>query len=149
MNQAVHSVDLTQRETFNHWTQVSIRFSDQDPLGHVNNVAIAAYVEASRTMLIHPFLLQDKHPDLNFALVHVEIDYKGEFSYPGTVEVGARLERLGTKSFATTYGLFAADKCVATAGSVNCFFDTSKRESVAPPKDVRALFEGAMAAQPV
>ena len=32
-------VDLTDRANFSHWTPVTIRFSDQDPLGHVNNVA--------------------------------------------------------------------------------------------------------------
>ena len=148
MNQATHSIDLTDRESFSHWTQVSIRFSDQDPLGHVNNVAIAAYVEASRTMLIHPFLLREKYPNLNFALVHVEIDYKGEFTYPGMVDIGARLERVGRTSFSTSYGLFGEDKCVATAGCVNCFFDISKRASVTPPDDVRDLFEKAIADQP-
>ena len=148
MNETVRPIDLTSRETFDHWTAVTIRFSDQDPLGHVNNVAVAAYVEASRTMLIRPFLLQEKYPQLDFALVHLEIDYKGEFTYPGTVDVGGRVERIGTKSFTSSYGLFVEDRCVATAGSVNCFFDTTKRESVAPPDDVRALFEKTIAAQP-
>ncbi|MDA7946823.1 MAG: acyl-CoA thioesterase [Hyphomicrobiaceae bacterium] len=149
MNETVRPIDLTRRETFDHWTSVTIRFSDQDPLGHVNNVAIASYVEASRTMLIRPFLLQEKYPELDFALVHLEIDYKGEFTYPGTVDVGGRIARLGRKSFTTAYGLFVDDACVATAGSVNCFFDTSKRQGVTPPDDVRTLFERRIAAQPV
>ena len=51
------AIDLTDRASFSHWTPVSIRFSDQDPLGHVNNVALAAYVEAGRTMLIDQFLV--------------------------------------------------------------------------------------------
>lgn len=135
--------DLTDRASFRHWTPVTIRFSDEDNLGHVNNVAIAAYVEASRTMLIHRFLLREKYPDLNYALVHVDIDYLAEFHYPGTVDVGGRVERVGTKSFATGYGLFVGEKCVATARSVNVFFDTAKRSSVAPPGDVRALLENA------
>ncbi len=135
--------DLTDRASFGHWTGVTIRFSDEDNLGHVNNVAIAAYVEAGRTMLIHRFLLREKYPDLNYVLVHVEIDYLAEFRYPGIVDVGARVERVGTKSFATGYGLFSGEKCVATARSVNVFFDMVKRSSVAPPGDVRALLESA------
>lgn len=142
------SVDLTSRASFNHWTSVTIRFSDQDPLGHVNNVAVGAYVEACRTQLIHKALLRDKYPNLNFALVHLEIDYKAEFDYPGTVDVGGRIERIGRKSFTTAYGLFVDDTCVATAGSVNVFFDTKKRAGVEPPDDVRALLEKLMAEQP-
>ena len=135
--------DLTNRASFGHWTGVTIRFSDEDNLGHVNNVAIAAYVEASRTMLIHRFLLREKYPDPNSLLVHVELDYLAAFRYPGSIDVGARVERVGTKSFATGYGLFAGERCVATARSVNVFFDMVKRSSVAPPGDVRALLESA------
>ncbi len=142
------TTDLTSRASFIHWTPVTIRFSDQDSLGHVNNVAVVAFVEACRTRLIHPFLLDDKYPNLNYVLVHVEIDYLAEFHYPGTVDIGGRLERIGSKSFTTRYGLFIANRCVATAGSVNCFFDLDKRQSVSPPDDVRALLEKALAAQP-
>ena len=33
---------------FRHWTPITIRFSDQDSVGHVNNVSYAAYFEAGR-----------------------------------------------------------------------------------------------------
>lgn len=148
MAKAENAVDLTSRASFNHWTPVTIRFSDQDPLGHVNNVAVGAYVEVCRTQLIHKALLREKYPDLNFALVHLEIDYKAEFRYPGTIDVGGRIDRIGTKSFSSSYGLFLDDTCVATAGSINVFFDTSQRAGVEPPDDVRALIEKIMADQP-
>jgi acyl-CoA thioester hydrolase len=148
MNKDASAIDLTNRASFIHWTPVTIRFSDQDSLGHVNNVAVAAFVEACRTRLIHPFLMADKYPNLNYALVHVEIDYRAEFHYPGTVDIGGRLERIGSKSFSTRYGLFMENRCVATAGSVNCFFDLEKRESVSPPDEVRALLEKTLAEQP-
>ena len=148
MNKNTPAIDLTARASFNHWTPVTIRFSDQDSLGHVNNVAVAAFVESCRTRLIHPFLMTEKFPDLNYALVHVEIDYRAEFRYPGTVDVGGRFLRVGAKSFTTAYGLFVGERCVATAGSVNCFFDLEKRQSVAPPDEVRALLEKALAGEP-
>ena len=148
MNKDTSSIDLTARASFIHWTPVTIRFSDQDSLGHVNNVAVAAFVEACRTRLIHPYLMREKYPSLNYALVHVEIDYRAEFHFPGTVDVGGRLQRVGSKSFSTAYGLFIDDKCVATAGSVNCFFDLGTRMSVSPPDEVRALLEKAIQSQP-
>ena len=40
------TTDLTRRDAFDHWTPVTLRFSDQDSLGHVNNVAYAAFVAA-------------------------------------------------------------------------------------------------------
>lgn len=131
-------IDLTRRESFRHWTPVTIRFCDQDSYGHVNNVAVAAYVEACRTMLINPFLGRPANPDLGYVLARVAIDYRREFHYPGTVEVGGRVLRVGGKSFTSGYGLFLGDICVATAESVNVFFDTARRQSVVPPPDVRA-----------
>lgn len=148
MNKDKSGIDLTSRSSFAHWTPVSLRFSDQDSLGHVNNVAVAAFVEAGRTRLIHPFLMRDKYPDLNYALVHVEIDYRAEFHYPGTIDVGGRIERIGSKSFSTVFGLFMGDTCVATAGSVNCFFDLKTRLSVSPPEEIRTLLEDAVQSQP-
>ncbi len=145
MNKDETSIDLTRRDSFSHWTPVTIRFSDQDPLGHVNNVAPAAYVEAGRTMLIHQFWDKSRYPDLNFALAHFEIDYRAEFHYPGTVDVGALLLRIGTKSFTSGYGLFMGDLCVATSISVNVFFDTAKRRGIEPPDDVRAAMMRAIA----
>jgi len=144
MNKDTPASDLTRRETFSHWTPVTIRFSDQDSLGHVNNVAIVAYVEACRTMLINKFLLQEHYPNLNYVLVHIDVDYRAEFHYPGTVEVGGRIERVGGKSFTSGYGLFVDDKCVATSRSVNVFFDTVKRESITPPQEVLDLLAGAI-----
>jgi acyl-CoA thioester hydrolase len=144
MKSEEQAVDLTDRAGFSHWTQVSIRFSDQDPLGHVNNVAVAAYVEATRTVLIHEFLDRERYPNLNFALVHLGIDYRAEFHYPGVVDVGGRILRLGTKSFTTGYGVFFGDLCVATAKSVNVFFDTVKRTGVEPPDSIRAAMQAAM-----
>ena len=142
------SAELTDRASFTNWTPITIRFSDQDTLGHVNNVAIAAYVETGRVSLIHQFLLRDRYPDLDYALVHVAIDYLAEFHYPGAVDVGGRVERVGTKSFTTGYGLFVGESCVATSRSVNVFFDTAKRESVTPPDDVSTLLENTLKQQP-
>ena len=62
---------LNQKNSFHHWTNVTIRFSDQDPLGHVNNVAYAAYVEASRTMFVGNLLDHNVDEDIDFILVSV------------------------------------------------------------------------------
>lgn len=137
--------DLTDRSGYRHFTPVTIRFSDQDSMGHVNNVSFAAYVEAARTMLIGGLLADFDHPGLDFILARVVIDYRRELHYPGTVDVGARLTRLGRKSLTSGYGIFLGDQCVATAESVNVFYDMNTRTSVAPPADVRAALEAEIA----
>ncbi|MEX0695036.1 MAG: thioesterase family protein [Rhodospirillales bacterium] len=135
---AAHNFDLTSRDSFTDFTQVTIRFSDQDSMGHVNNVSFGAYIEACRTMLVQGLLNQFDHPGLDYILARVAIDYKRELHYPGTVDVGGRLIRLGAKSLTSGYGVFSGDVCVATAESVNVFYDMKTRTSVVPPADVQA-----------
>ena len=134
-------MDLKSKSSFYFWTPVSIRFSDQDPLGHINNVAYAAYIEAGRTMFIGGLLDANKHPDIDFVLAKVAINYIKEAYYPGTIDVGTRVIRVGNKSITTGYGVFLGDDCVATSESVNVFFNPKKHHSVAIPDDVKAALQ--------
>lgn len=134
--------DLGDRATHRLFTPVTIRFSDTDKLGHVNNVAIAAYFEAARCELFYK-LMQEAGVggSIDFVLARVAIDFKREFFYPGTVEVGSRFVRLGTRSITSGYGLFVGGQCHATAEAVNVFFDLDTRRPMAPPAGLRRLLE--------
>jgi acyl-CoA thioester hydrolase len=136
-----HTLDLKDRASFRFWTPVTIRFSDQDPLGHVNNVAYAAYIEAARTMFLGGLLNPDDNPGIDYVLARVVIDYVKETHYPGTVDVGGRVTTVGTKSITSGYGVFVGDQCVATSESVNVFFSLQERKTIAIPDNVRADLE--------
>ena len=144
--------DLMRRETFGMFTPVTIRFSDTDMLGHINNVATAAYFEAARCDLFYKLMREGGLTErgsgterIDFVLARVAIDFKREFFYPGTVEVGSRFLKLGNRSIVSGYGLFIGDTCHATAECVNVFFDLDTRKPVSPPPAVRALLEAALA----
>jgi len=136
--------DLRQRSTFASLVPVTIRYSDQDPLGHVNNVAIAAYLEVGRTELLGPLLEKLGGASLDTVVARLTIDYLRELRYPGTVEVGTRLVRLGTKSMVIGSGIFLGEACVATAECISVFFDLSKRTSTVPPAAIRTEIERLM-----
>ncbi len=135
-------IDLTSRAAYQLFTPVTIRFSDTDKLGHVNNVAIAAYFEAARCELYYK-LMQETGVggNIDFVLARVAIDFKREFFYPGTVEVGSRFVRLGNRSVTSGYGLFLGSTCHATAEAVNVFFDLETRKPIAPPPRLRQQLE--------
>ena len=82
-----------------------------------------------------------EYKNLNFVLASLTINYHKEFHYPGTVDVGAYLSRIGNKSVTSDYGIFFGNNCVATAESTNVFFDTKTRKSVAPPDDLRQALQ--------
>jgi len=136
--------DLMDAGSFQRWTPVSLRFSDQDNLGHINNVAYAAYVEQGRVALIDD-LLRNRGGNIDYILANVEINYRREMHFPGTVDVGARLLKIGNKSITTGFGLFKDGENVATAGSVNVFFDPKTKKPMAIPDELRKVLQKEMA----
>jgi acyl-CoA thioester hydrolase len=61
--------------------------------------------------------------------------------FPGTVDIGARFMRIGTKSITTAYGLFKDGENVATAGSANVFFDFQSGKTIPIPDDLKKILE--------
>ncbi|MEE9588535.1 MAG: thioesterase family protein [Hyphomicrobiaceae bacterium] len=137
--------DLTDRATFSHWTTITLRYCDQDPMGHVNNCAITAFIEASRTSFIYGLVEQADMKGLEFVLASITIDFRRELLHPGEVDVGVRVIRVGNKSFATGYGIFFKGECVVTARCVSVFFDMETRVGIAPPQSVRDFLRAEMA----
>ena len=116
---------------------VTLRFSDEDSMGHINNVAYAAYFESGRMALFSELLKGMGDQKFNFVLANVSIDYLKEMRFPGDLKVGGRLLRVGTKSITTGFGAFLNGTCHATATCVNVYFDRVTRRSRPFPDQIR------------
>ena len=136
--------DPRARASYRQLTPVGIRFADLDTLGHVNNIAINVYVEQARVMFWHPLLARFGRDGIDTVVLRVAVDYLAELSFPGDVEVGARLARIGTKSMVLMNPVFRDGKCHALGECVIALFDKSTRRTVAPPPDFRAELERLM-----
>lgn len=128
------------RDAFPVLTPVTIRYSDQDPMQHINNVAITAYLESGRTGLFS-LLFNGKLPARGMVLAGLTVDYHNEIRFPGTVEVGGRLTKIGGRSLTTDYAIFQDDECCVTSRSINVFFDPETRASAEPSVEVKAAME--------
>ena len=137
----IPDIDLIDRDNFAYFTNVTTRYSDQDELGHINNCSYVAYVEAGRVEFLGGLLDSDRHTGIDLILARVTVNYLQESHYPGVMEVGSRILKLGNKSITTGYGLFKDDHCVATADSVNIYFEVESRKTIAIPTDIRATLE--------
>lgn len=110
--------DLTDPGIYGHWVTDTIRFSDMDSQGHVNNVSYAAYVETGR-VAYGLALAADAFPgNPDIVLRRIELDYLSEGRYPGTLDIGSCLLRVGRTSFVLGTGVFHDGRCLATAVSV-------------------------------
>jgi acyl-CoA thioester hydrolase len=117
------------RDRYPHWTTVTLRFSDQDSTGHVNNVSFAAYVEAGRVAFgwEHTRPLLSDGQDLFVA--NVSIAYRRELRYPGSIEVGTGILKLGRSSMTMGHGVFRDGILVADAESVAVLVDRATAQS--------------------
>ena len=136
------------RDSYRIWTSHTIRYNDQDPLGHVNNAVYSTFFEAGRTDFIKPMLddVADEAPSLDFVLARITIDFVKELTYPGSVDIGTRVFRLGTKSMTFSNAVFKAGthECVATCEAILVFFDLERRASCEPPARMRARLEASL-----
>ncbi len=133
------------RASFPHWVTVTLRYSDQDPMGHINNVVYGAYFAEGRNAYIGQLVKRVAPPNIDFVLAGVKIDYRREMHYPGQVEVGSGVLRIGNKSLTLRHELFKDGEPIAGAESVLVFIDTSTGTSVSVPQEVRQVLAGDIA----
>jgi acyl-CoA thioester hydrolase len=135
------AIDLTDANSFAFWTPVTIRYCDQDDLGHVNNCSYPEFLEVGRVAFLGGLLDPERHPGIDFILARIAIDFIKEAHFPGVMQIGARVLRLGNKSMTTGYGVFLDGSCRATAECVNIYFRKDTRETIQIPSDIRAALE--------
>ncbi len=131
-------LDLERAESFPHWTHEVLRFSDTDAFGHINNGAYASCFENARIKLTRRIGAEAAEGEVDWVLARLCIDYRAQLFYPGEVEVGTRLTRVGGASLALAQGLFAAGSCRATASAVLVLIDVPSGASAPIPETMRA-----------
>lgn len=133
------------RNDYKHWTKVVPRYSDQDPLAHINNVAIGSYLEVGRLHLLKGILDECAGTTTALVLARMTVDYRGEMKYPDVVEIGCTMVKVGGKSLTSHYALFQNDTCCAVSEAVNVFFDLESRRASEPPAAIRELAQSLVA----
>ncbi len=123
-------------------TSAEIRYADLDRQGHVNNAVFATFSEIGRVAFLYR---PDKTmaPDgATFVIARIEIDFLAELHWPGTVEIGTGVSRIGRSSFGLTQGLFSEGRAVAAVEGVLVLTDGRTRRSMPlPPQTLAALNE--------
>ena len=90
---------------FRFFQDITVRYGDLDPQGHVNNARYLTYLEHARLSYIRALGLWDGHSffSIGFILATAEITYKAPILLGQKVRVGVRIPRLGNKSLTMVY----------------------------------------------
>ena len=116
-----------------------------DALGHVNNVVFAGYFESARVDFFENlkintgFTLPDKVGPL---LLHLEMDYKRQVTYPADLEVTVGAVSITSRIFKMGCSIWdRADECVAAGSSHHIWFDFNSGRPMRIMEDFRTILE--------
>lgn len=132
------------RESYRHFTSISLRWADNDAYGHANNVVYYAWFDtAVNDWLIANGLLDIERGDPIGLVVETGCRYFASLAYPGSVTIGLAVERLGTSSVTYRLGVFdgAAEAPAAEGHFTHVYVDRQSRRPVPLPDDWRAALE--------
>ena len=135
-------LDLTDKAIFTYWCEDKIRFADLDTYGHLNNVAYATFAESGRV----DFLSEVVEGSLDgrgegWVIARLTVNFLTSAYYPGKVEIGNVVRRIGNTSVILDQGLFIKSKCFGTCESVLVWADSKNEVSRPLPEKVRAVLE--------
>ncbi|MGJ5178078.1 acyl-CoA thioesterase [Bradyrhizobium oligotrophicum] len=118
----------------------NVRFGDLDPNQHVNNAVYATYFETGRVTLTKDprhGLMQD---GLAWIMVRLDMHFRAELRWPGTIELGLAIVKLGRTSVTCEQVVFSDGRCVASATAVMVLIDeVTRKPAPLTPKLVAAL----------
>ena len=97
------------RDSYGHFTAITTRWSDNDAYGHVNNTVYYQWFDSAvNALLVGAGLLDIAHGDPIGLVVETGCSFFAPLAFPGDVEVGIAIDRLGGSSVTYRLGIFAA-----------------------------------------
>jgi len=97
------------REEYRHFITIATRWADNDAYGHVNNTIYYQWFDtAVNQWLVEQGLLDIEAGDPIGLVVETGCSYFAPLSFPGDVDVGLAVERLGSSSVTYRLGVFGA-----------------------------------------
>jgi acyl-CoA thioester hydrolase len=96
-----------------------VTWGEMDPFNHINNVSFFSYLENARIAYMESLGWWDKLLELNVGIIVASLQcrYRRPVTYPDTLEIGVRVERLSRDRFVLVYRLESrAQKALVAEG---------------------------------
>jgi acyl-CoA thioester hydrolase len=124
-------------------SEVPVRFSDTDGLGHVNNANYLSFLEVSRIDYLRRVVGRVKIEEFGVIIARIEIDFKSPVLHHETLLVGCRVSEIGGASIKMEYRVEAKSdgRLVAEAKSVMVTFDYGLNKPVRVGEEWRTKME--------
>jgi acyl-CoA thioester hydrolase len=130
-----------QLEDFPYRLTDNVRFADLDPNQHVNNAVYATYFETGRVTLMKDLKFGLMPEGLAWIMVRLDIHFRAELKWPGTIEMGLGVSKFGRTSVTFDQVVFSEGRCVASSQSVSVLIDEVSRRPVPLTDEIKKNFE--------
>ena len=128
-------------EDFPYRLSDNVRFADLDPNQHVNNAVYATYFETGRVTLMKDRSFGLMPEGLAWRMVRLDMHFRAELRWPGTIEMGLGVARFGRTSVTFDQVVFSEDRCVASAQSVSVLIDENTRKPTPLTEEILRNFQ--------
>ncbi|MEP6569726.1 MAG: thioesterase family protein [Acidobacteriota bacterium] len=132
------------RDEYAHFLALPTRWMDNDIYGHVNNALYYAFFDTA----INEYLIAEGGLDIHAGAVvafaaESQCQYLQPLAFPGVIEIGLRVGKLGNSSVRYELGIFKqGERSAAAAGYfVHVFVDRETQKPLAMPATIRAALE--------
>ncbi len=120
--------------------EVGSRYADLDPMGHINNVAIAALFETGRIQFHRCLRSHPSDLGLRWLVAAINLNYVAEMHFPHPVTIASGFLRVGNTSWTIASAAFQEGECCATCETVivmqgpegRCRITQDMRDRMAP-----------------
>jgi acyl-CoA thioester hydrolase len=119
----------------------NVRYADLDPNQHVNNAVYASYFETGRVTLMKDRSRGLMPPGRSWMMVRLDMHFRAELRWPGTIEMGLGLVKFGRTSVTFDQVVFSNGKCVASAQSVSVLIDEVSRKPAPLTAEIVGAFQ--------
>jgi len=135
------------RHQYRAFVDVPTRWADNDMYGHLNNAATYSFFDTAVTSWLIAQGLAGQHDASMFFVAETGCRYHAEIGYPDRIDVGLRIDRLGTSSVAYGIALFREGQDAAAAEGifVHVHVDRASRRPAPLPEPARRAMEGILA----
>jgi acyl-CoA thioester hydrolase len=141
VNAPLHSDATPRLEDFPYRISDNVRYADLDPNHHVNNAVYATYFETGRVTLMKDPSYRLTPEGLSWIMVRLDMHFRAELRWPGTIEMGLGLAKFGRTSVTFDQVVFSEGRCVASAQSVSVLVDEANRKPTRLTAEIVAAFQ--------
>jgi acyl-CoA thioester hydrolase len=123
-----------------HETQVTVRFSETDALGHINNTSYFIYLEEARIRFIETLGFKMNIENWNFILASTKCDFISQGYFDQNLTIRTYVSKIGTKSFQLEHDVISTqtNELIAKGNAIMVYFFFKKQQSEPIPELLRA-----------